>query len=79
MVTQPRPRVPRSGQIAADMRAKIEAGEYSADVALPSIEKLAEEYGVATGTVQRALRILKQEGLIESQPGYGTFVAEKPS
>ena len=79
MVTQPRPRVPRSGQIANELRAKIKAGDYSPEVALPSIEKLAEEYSVATGTVQRALRILKEEGLIESQPGYGTFVAEHHS
>jgi DNA-binding GntR family transcriptional regulator len=32
---------------------------------------------VATGTVQKALRILKNEGLIESEPAYGTFVAER--
>lgn len=67
-----------SRQIAADIRAKIEAGEYTPDVALPSIVKLAEQYGVATGTVQKALRILKAEGLVESEPAYGTFVVERP-
>jgi DNA-binding GntR family transcriptional regulator len=38
---------------------------------------LATEHQVATNTVQKALRILKDEGLIVSVPGYGTFVAEK--
>jgi GntR family transcriptional regulator len=78
-MSQPRPRVPISQQIAADIRAKIESGEYTPDVALPSISKLAEQYGVATGTIQKALRILKQEGLIETIPAYGTFVAERPA
>jgi GntR family transcriptional regulator len=78
-MTQPRPRVPLSQQIAADIRTKIESGEYTADVALPSISKLAEQYGVATGTIQKALRILKEQGLIETVPAYGTFVAEHHS
>jgi len=34
---------------------------------------------VTTGTVQKALRILKGEGLIISVPSYGTFVAERES
>jgi DNA-binding GntR family transcriptional regulator len=67
-----------SQQIAADIRAKIESGEYAADVALPAITKLAEQYAVATGTIQKALRILKAEGLIETVPAYGTFVAKQP-
>jgi len=45
---------------------------------LPSIVKLAERYQVATRTVQKALGILKREGLIEGEPGYGTFVVERP-
>jgi DNA-binding GntR family transcriptional regulator len=67
-----------SRQIAADIRAKIQSGEYAADVALPSIVKLSQEYGVATGTIQKALKILKDEGLIESEPAYGTFPAKRP-
>jgi DNA-binding GntR family transcriptional regulator len=35
---------------------------------------LAQEHEVATNTVRKALRILKDEGLVESVAGYGTFV-----
>lgn len=76
-MVQRRPRMPPSRQIAADIRGKIESGEYDPGVALPSIVALADQYQVATGTIQKALRILKAEGLIESEPGYGTFVAER--
>jgi DNA-binding GntR family transcriptional regulator len=35
---------------------------------------LAEELDVAPMTIQRALRVLKDEGLIYGKPGLGTFV-----
>lgn len=73
-MTQPRPRVPLSRQIAADLRERIGRGELKTGDQLPSVVRLAETYNVATGTVQKALRILKREGLIESEPAYGTFV-----
>ena len=36
--------------------------------------KLAEELGVSPMTLQRALKVLKDEGLIVTEPGRGTFV-----
>jgi DNA-binding transcriptional regulator YhcF (GntR family) len=68
---------PPSRQLAALLRARIVSGELAPGTALPSIVALADEHGVATNTVQKALRILKAEGLIISVPSYGTFVAEK--
>jgi DNA-binding GntR family transcriptional regulator len=76
MVTRGTPQPP-SRQLAALLRAKIESGELAPGTALPSIVALATEHQVATNTVQKALRILKDEGLIVSVPGYGTFVGEK--
>jgi DNA-binding GntR family transcriptional regulator len=38
---------------------------------------LAEEHGIATATVVKALRILKREGLVVGSTGHGTFVAER--
>jgi GntR family transcriptional regulator len=66
--------VPPSRQIAADLRGKIAEGELAPGAMLPPITALAEQYQVTTNTVRKALGILKDEGLIESVPGYGTFV-----
>lgn len=69
--------VPPSRQLAAILRAQIESGEIPAGTALPSIVNLAAEFHLATATVRKALKILKDEGLIEGVPGYGTFVTER--
>jgi len=61
-------------QVAARLRERIETGELGPK--LPSIMDLAEQTGVAPRTVQRALKILHDEGLIYSVPGRGTFVRE---
>jgi len=66
--------VPPSRQIADTIRGRIASGEYAHGGMLPSIMALAEEFGVTTNTVRKALGILRDEGLIESVPGYGTFV-----
>ncbi|MFF7234518.1 GntR family transcriptional regulator [Streptomyces sioyaensis] len=41
---------------------------------LPSARALQNRYGIASGTVQNALRLLKSEGLIYSVQGRGSFV-----
>jgi DNA-binding GntR family transcriptional regulator len=72
---------PRSAsvQIADDLRARIEAGEFAQDVKLPSIRDLATEYGVAQMTANGALQQLRSEGLVMAS-GRGHFVAEgRPS
>jgi DNA-binding GntR family transcriptional regulator len=60
--------------IAADLRAAIESGQYRPGDALPSINQLAQEYGVAKTTAQKALRVLKDEGLAVGRHGWGTIV-----
>lgn len=42
---------------------------------LPAENALAANYGVSRVTVRTALRLLSQEGLVESQPGRGSFVS----
>lgn len=41
---------------------------------LPSYRELARTFGVAVGTVQNALRLLRQDGLLVSRAGSGVFV-----
>lgn len=43
---------------------------------LPSATRLRQEYGVATGTVRRALEVLVKEGLIIVERSYGQRVRE---
>ena len=62
-------------QLAAILRRQIESGEITDR--LPSITELTREHDVAPNTVQRALRVLKAEGLIIGRPGRGTFVIPK--
>ncbi len=70
--------VPPSRQLAAILREMIESGKIQPGEKLPSIMTLASEHGVATGTVRKAIAILKDEGLAETVPGYGTFAASRP-
>jgi GntR family transcriptional regulator len=69
--------VPPWRQLAALLREQIEIGDMPPGARLPSILRLGPEHGIATGTVRKALDALKAEGLIETTPGYGTFVASK--
>lgn len=59
-------------QLAAILRARIEAGEIV--TRLPGERALAEEYGVALGTVRKTLGVLRDEGLIETTRGWGSYV-----
>jgi GntR family transcriptional regulator len=63
-------------QLAAILRAQIQSGQLPPGTRLPSVLALAGQYQVAQVTVQKALSILKAEGLIVAYTGYGTFVSE---
>jgi len=66
---------PLSQQLAALLRSEIETGKRRPGSRLPSINELAEQYGIATGTARKALNILKDAGLATGSVGHGTFVA----
>lgn len=66
-------------RIVQDVRDKIRSGRWTAGTKLPSTRELAEEYGVAAGTVQRALTELRTAGLIYSHQGRGSFITETAS
>jgi GntR family transcriptional regulator len=59
-------------QLAAVLRGQIERGELTGRV--PSAKTLAQRYEVAQGTAERALALLRDEGLIASAMGRGHFV-----
>ncbi len=74
----PRPAMPPSERLAADLRQQIERGELQPGDQLPTVAALAERYQVSTATVAKALRALREEGLIVTRHGWGTHVAERP-
>lgn len=59
------------------MRASILTGVFPPGGRLPSQAELSDHYGVARMTVQQALRILKDDGLVVSRQGSGMFVRER--
>jgi GntR family transcriptional regulator len=65
-------------QVAADIRRAIADGEAKPGERLPPAKDLAAILGVNTNTVLRALRTLRDEGLLEFRRGRGISVAGTP-
>ena len=76
-VIDPESATPVYVQLANLLRQGIQDGTYPPDRALPSIRTLQQTYEVADGTVQKALRILKDEGLAHTVQGRGVFVTSR--
>jgi DNA-binding transcriptional regulator YhcF (GntR family) len=64
-------------QVANALRAAILTRKLAPGEKLPSGNELAQRYGVARMTVQQAIRLLRDEGLIVSRQGSGVFVRER--
>ena len=61
-------------QLANILRALINSGELKPRELLPSESHLQQQYGVPRGTVRTAVGILRDEGLVVTIGGRGTFV-----
>lgn len=61
-------------QIAAALRARIESGEFPVGSQLPTKQALMDAYAAADGTVNGALRELREIGMVETRQGAGSFV-----
>jgi GntR family transcriptional regulator len=60
--------------IARDLRAAIERGEFGPGARLPSRSSLMRQYGVAPQTVVNAINSLRNEGLVIGLTGSGWYV-----
>jgi GntR family transcriptional regulator len=65
-------------QVAAEIRKAIANGEAGPGERIPQARDLAAELGVNTNTVLRALRSLREEGLIEMGRGRSIRVTGTP-
>ena len=68
---------PMYRHIADDLRAQIMDGRLEPNAKLPTEGDLSSKYDASRNTVREAIRRLTDEGLLESRPGQGTFVATK--
>ncbi|ORT58650.1 GntR family transcriptional regulator [Streptomyces sp. CB03238] len=59
------------------IRQRIEDGTYPPRTRVPSVVEMLAEFGIATSTGQKVHRALRAEGLIYTEPGMGSFVAER--
>ena len=60
-------------QLAAILRAEIR--DTPKGRLLPSVRTMMQTYGVSDGTVKHALAQLREEGLIKTVQGRGSYVA----
>src|SRR5262249_884610 len=78
-----RPDIERGGgiamwrQIAGRIRMGISSSELGKDGRLPPEMELSARFGVNRHTVRAAIAALVQEGVLRSEQGRGTFVAER--
>jgi DNA-binding LacI/PurR family transcriptional regulator len=65
--------------LAQQLRKHIHAGELQAGDRLPSWAEMQRVYGVNKYTIERAQKLLAEEGLLVCRQGSGTFVADRLS
>lgn len=70
----PDERLPLYQRLSDEMLAKIAAGEWLPGTPIPSETELTKIYGVAIGTIRKAVDTLVQQGMLERNHGRGTFV-----
>ncbi|WP_030181248.1 GntR family transcriptional regulator [Streptomyces violaceorubidus] len=63
-------------RIAADLRDDIMGGELAPGASLPSTARLKERFDASNATVQKALHLLKEEGLVVGRAGASVTVRE---
>lgn len=62
-------------EIARSITRRLEQGAWKPGEAIPSEARLKEEFGVAIGTIRKAVDELVAQGILLRQQGRGTFVA----
>jgi DNA-binding GntR family transcriptional regulator len=66
-------------QVADWIARRIEAGELQPGARLEGERELAEQVGVAVGTVRRAVEDLRERGLVVTLAAKGTYIADRPN
>jgi DNA-binding GntR family transcriptional regulator len=65
---------PKWRQVADIIRARISDGTYPPGSRVPSVVQLTAEFGIAAVTAQKVMRALRDEGVIRTELGMGSYV-----
>jgi DNA-binding GntR family transcriptional regulator len=72
VTVDPESATPLYAQLANLLRARIASGEITSR--LPSLKTISQQYEVSHITAEHAVTLLRDEGLVETVIGRGTFV-----
>src|SRR5262249_27667509 len=70
---------PKYAQVVAEIKRRIEHGDYPPGSLLPSEHQLVHDFRVSRPTVVKALSAQRQDGWIDTQQGKGSFVRGRPA
>jgi GntR family transcriptional regulator len=74
MEIDPRVATPVYVQLAAILREAIASGEIAAGHPIPSKAQLRARYGISSETVNKAVDLLRADGMLRLSPGKGLYV-----
>ncbi|MFF3291084.1 GntR family transcriptional regulator [Streptomyces sp. NPDC003023] len=66
-------------QLAAVLTSRIASGVYPMGRAVPGVDRLMQEFGIARGTARKTLVLLAELGYVRTVVGKGSFVIERPT
>jgi len=69
--------VPVYQQLASILRDQIMSGTLRPGRPIPSERTLVQNYGVAVGTIKKAIQVLRDEGLVYTVIGRGVYVTQQ--
>lgn len=72
------PHLPQYQRVVESIKDDIRSGRYAVGEKLPGNRPLAEATGVALVTLQKALKVLHDEGWVTVTPAVGVYVNELP-
>jgi DNA-binding transcriptional regulator YhcF (GntR family) len=75
LTIDPRSAVPPFEHLRVQLLEQVQSGELVLGAKLPTVRRLAEDLGLAPGTIARTYRELEQDGIIQTRGRNGTFVA----
>ena len=65
-------------QVAAQIRAMIEDGSIRPGGKIPSETRITQETGVARSTARRAVKLLREEGIVVTAAGFASYAYHLP-